>query len=362
MGDRNQHFLDTLPLDYSRPESLELRDLLAGSYRKEQDICTLLDKVQIPPAYINLSQPNIYIWHDILTEARNRDVLRGLIDCVLQDKTKSALHSRIKELLAKVPVREATDSGDMSGPEPDTETLERIIGRSSTLIDICFLEGGLRVSPAIGRLLVSFGPGASNTFWGSGFLVEAPGLPLLVTNYHVLYEQLKPGAAPASRVEIWFGYELGLDGKPKELHKAMGDISSIQGDASLDWAAIRLREHLPDSLIKLPLKSPAKPVEPFDRAYIIQHPKGGMKKIGMHHNDIFHVDDHHIQYVTDTDQGSSGSPVFNEQWELIALHHRYVQIPMGDKAPPVYRNQGVRIEQVMAGLINSGLLKGPAPS
>src|SRR5262249_23055923 len=31
--------------------------------------------------------------------------------------------------------------------------------------------------------------------------------------------------------------------------------------------------------------------------------------------------DKFAHYETDTEQGSSGSPVFNDQWEVIALHH-----------------------------------------
>lgn len=357
------HFLDTIPFDYARPESLELRDLLAGAYRREQDITALLDKAGIPSAYIHLAQPNIYIWHDILIEARNRDALRPLLDCVLKDNGKRSLHARIQELIAKEPIVEAASPGQTipKGPEPDSETLERLIGRSSTLIDICFLEGGLRVSPAVGRLLVSFGQGAPSSFWGSGFLIEAPGLPLFLTNYHVLFENPKPGSAPASRVEAWFNYEMALDGKAKKLHSIEGDVKSIVGEAALDWAAIRLKETLPESFVRLPLKAPSKPAEPLDRAYIIQHPKGGMKKIGMQHNDIYHIDDQYIQYVSDTDQGSSGSPVFNEQWELIALHHRYVEINMGERVPPVYRNQGIRIERVREGLVKAGLLADTSP-
>jgi hypothetical protein len=30
------------------------------------------------------------------------------------------------------------------------------------------------------------------------------------------------------------------------------------------------------------------------------------------------------QYLADTEQGSSGSPVFNDQWEIVALHHQAI--------------------------------------
>ena len=48
-----------------------------------------------------------------------------------------------------------------------------------------------------------------------------------------------------------------------------------------------------------------------------------------------------INYRTNTDPGSSGSPVFTMDWDLVALHHS------GDPAwvNPTY-NQGVPIELV----------------
>ena len=49
------------------------------------------------------------------------------------------------------------------------------------------------------------------------------------------------------------------------------------------------------------------PVQVDDRVYIIQHPHGGAKKIGMIHNVVRYVDDDVIRYWTDTESGSSGS-------------------------------------------------------
>ena len=54
---------------------------------------------------------------------------------------------------------------------------------------------------------------------------------------------------------------------------------------------------------------------------IIQHPNGEMKQIALRENQILDFFDAFLHYRTDTAPGSSGSPVFNDQWEIVALHH-----------------------------------------
>jgi endonuclease G len=60
---------------------------------------------------------------------------------------------------------------------------------------------------------------------------------------------------------------------------------------------------------------------------IIQYPKGGVKKYTTEGNMVTNIDDKAgiIYYTTDTEPGSSGSPCFNEYWEVAALH--YTAIP-----------------------------------
>ena len=57
----------------------------------------------------------------------------------------------------------------------------------------------------------------------------------------------------------------------------------------------------------------------------MQHPKGELKQIVIRNNTLVDLPDPPLDqfahYETDTEQGSSGSPVFNDEWEVIALHH-----------------------------------------
>ena len=115
---------------------------------------------------------------------------------------------------------------------------------------------------------------------------------------------------------------------------------------------VRLAAPAPEGVPIISLKG-SSPVHVDDRVYIIQHPQGGVKKIGMIHNVVRYVDDDVIRYWTDTESGSSGSPVFDEQWQLVALHHYWVSDKTGTTTE--IRNQGRRIERVAAGLAAAGI-------
>jgi endonuclease G len=58
-------------------------------------------------------------------------------------------------------------------------------------------------------------------------------------------------------------------------------------------------------------------------ANIIQHPEGRRLEIAFRENDIISAsaESAFVHYTTDTLPGSSGSPVFNDEWKIIALHH-----------------------------------------
>ena len=57
---------------------------------------------------------------------------------------------------------------------------------------------------------------------------------------------------------------------------------------------------------------------------IIQHPDGERKQLCVRENQLFKRGNDVLWYSTDTKPGSSGSPVFNNDWYVVALHHKGV--------------------------------------
>ncbi|WP_437321769.1 trypsin-like peptidase domain-containing protein [Sorangium sp. So ce385] len=353
------HFLDDF--NYIHPEAVELRSLLAKAYSRKQDIPVILERAGLDTSYIDLDQAPIYVWQDALRQASDALLLRPLLELVLADKDRKKYHDRIKELMepapvVEAPIVEAPVAGgpglpSFAGPDPESGDVERILGSTSNLVDMGQLAGAFRVSPAVARLEVHSG---GQRFYGTGFLLDAPGEPLLLTNHHVLFD-LSAGGRKASRVDAWFAYETGPDGAPRQARVVAGNPATIEGVAEHDWAAVRLASPLPEDYPRLALR-PSRPLSENDPVFIIQHPRGLVKHIGLTRNQVQYVDHNVVQYLTDTDGGSSGSPVFNDRWEVAALHHRWVEIPQQNGRPPAYRNQGIRIERVREGLVRAGLL------
>jgi V8-like Glu-specific endopeptidase len=205
------------------------------------------------------------------------------------------------------------------------------------MLDIAFLERGLECAKAVCRITVNFG-GA--IYYGTGFRI---GQHTLLTNHHVLHNWDNGDALPAS-VEAAFGYELDTFGKLRLATHVPFDVSTIRGDRSHDFAVVTTEVALPDYVTILPLEAAAT-VAVDDRVYIVQHPDGLPKKIALAHNLVRSVTPDVVQYWTDTEAGSSGSPVFDDDWRVVALHHQWVEAPDGDGL--AYRNQGRAISKVI---------------
>src|SRR4030095_4414197 len=98
------------------------------------------------------------------------------------------------------------------------------------------------------------------------------------------------------------------------------DVNTIVTNKDDDWGVIRAKKPLLDTWPVVKLSEAIAPTKSA-AAYIIQHPAGERKRLGFVRNQVSSFDDRVVHYLTDTKEGSSGSPVFDAQGRLIALHH-----------------------------------------
>ena len=78
----------------------------------------------------------------------------------------------------------------------------------------------------------------------------------------------------------------------------------------------------------------------------MQHPRGKKKQVALRENRIIDTLQRFLHYSADTEPGSSGSPVFNDQWEVIALHHASVRAPEHTEFGGVL-NEGIRVAAIL---------------
>lgn len=339
------HFLDDLPLDFSKPGIQDLLAVLSENFYSARLAAPLIQKAGISLGLINLDQPMALAWPQILDEARRKSMLRTLLT-VITESADTAIAVRVAEIMAASPVQPAVAASNFSSPKITLDTedgLERQLESEPTLLDIAFLERGVELAPSVVRLLVTLSDGE---YYGTGFRI---GDDLLLTNHHVLFDS----KGPASQVEAWFGYEKSFEGADRAHVAVPCNPTTILGEAKHDWAVIRTATQMPESAEVIPLIGAPVP-QPLDRVYVIQHPHGGVKKIGMIHNVVVAVTEDLLQYHVDTEGGSSGSPVFNERWQVVGLHHQWGKRNRGSEIE--YYNQGQRIERVVAGLAKHGLM------
>jgi V8-like Glu-specific endopeptidase len=187
---------------------------------------------------------------------------------------------------------------------------ERLIG-SNDMLPFYVLELGSRVGAAVCKL------GFDDEEDGTGFLI---GPDVLITNNHVL-----PTPKRAREARCIFDYQLGIDRKPKETVKFHLDPDSLfitsDDENGLDYTFVRIDPAAASRFGSILISRGSFSSLIGEFAHIIQHPSGKMKRVALRDNRIYEDDSIIIRYTADTEPGSSGSPVFNSDWQVIALHH-----------------------------------------
>lgn len=221
---------------------------------------------------------------------------------------------------------------------------EKIIGAKSNLQMLSWLERGLQCGSAVCRLV-------SNESLGSGFRAQND---LLVTNNHVIRS-----INDAERFVAQFFFEENLDRTMKDPVPVELDTTRFWTSEQLDITIIgtRLSSISSGALIAaLPL-SEAAAITVGEFVSIIQHPLGGPKQIALTSNEVINIYGHRVQYVTDTLPGSSGAPVFNSAWEVIAIHHAGGNLLKNAAGDSVFANEGISVSAIVSIPEVQGLLR-----
>jgi hypothetical protein len=191
-------------------------------------------------------------------------------------------------------------------------------------LPVTFLENGLQAARAVGRVE------HQGRKIGTAFLI-APDFVL--TNSHVV-QDIPVFAQGGVR------FHVGLQAEAQWRYFAEPVVQSpIE---ALDFALVRLNA----PIIGRPVTLSTEVAYPAQAANILQHPEGvgGLMQVALRYNAIVHVDPTRLYYVTDTDGGSSGSPVFDDEWRVIALHRAGI---VDDAQRPVkHANQGVPLTAI----------------
>jgi endonuclease G len=223
----------------------------------------------------------------------------------------------------------------------DGLSMERIIGESD-LFPISYLEAGLKAGKSVCRIEIRDSIGRVLGH-GTGFLV-APSL--LLTNNHVLDNE---DVARFSLAQ--FNYEVDLNLMPRQIKSfRLVPERLFITDVRLDFTLVALETDSADGTKLsefgfLPLHMETGKALLGEYVSIIQHPSGAPKAVAIRENQITDVFDDFINYATDTMPGSSGSPVFNDEWVTIALHHSGVPDP--NDSSKYIANEGIRISSIM---------------
>jgi|GEM_PF-617987 len=227
-------------------------------------------------------------------------------------QTRYAVLELMKEIPRRVYLNAKVRSVDtFQFRVPDEARLEKIIGPQNNILKINWLEKALRASKAVCRVVCADGN------LGTGFLTKEG---YVFTNNHVLRS-----AEVAGTARIEFNYELDPAGNVKarttyQLNAA--DFKTSTPD-QLDFARVKVLDRSDAPLSQwgfLEFDPEAIPTV-GESVTIIQHPKGEDKQIALNSNEVLGLLNQHLFYSTDTEPGSSGSPVFNKDWRVIAIHH-----------------------------------------
>lgn len=162
---------------------------------------------------------------------------------------------------------------------------------------------------------------------GSGFLLpgellraEWKGRLVFLTNSHVVSKApVLTGTLQRSQAEVSFDVAEGGAGKVPPRHpvkELLWESPIPELVTTVLWLEGEVVNHDTFEVAQVLPKAEQK-----DRIYVIGHPHGGDLSYSIQDNAMLAINATRIHYRSPTEPGSSGSPLFNSEWEIVGIHH-----------------------------------------
>lgn len=187
--------------------------------------------------------------------------------------------------------------------------------------DVGFLKQAIEQSASVCRIEIP-----SRKIIGTGVLITPNQV---LTNYHVLKSSEEENIETnALNAVLKFGCLTSDDGvetqaKSFQLNRQK-PILHFSRTEDLDYVLLQVESNITQEKDIKPARWDANqlPIEKMG-INILQHPEGNSMKLSVSQDGItgVYANSGLVQYVNKTDLGSSGSPCFDENWFLVALHH-----------------------------------------
>jgi len=289
-----------------------------------------------------------------LIKSQGGGLILDIEDIKKQQEIENSVDSKYRSLMEKKTAAATTE---------EKVKLEKVFGHDTFQTYKWYMTGAARCL-AVARI----GKDSSRGI-GTGFLIKGKDLKetlgeelVLLTNAHVVSNNPTEQALRPEQAIVIF--------EALNRHEEFRDLEIIWSSPinELDAALLRFSKADEDRLKTLtkdlqlyPISRHLPPVEtpPTQKVYVIGHPFGGTLQISFQDNLLIDHDKNAIiHYRTPTEGGSSGSPVFNDQWDLIGLHHAgSKEMPCLNGKPGSYEaNEGIWIQAIKSKLLGEALV------